>query len=137
MARRNNLMTGNGQANDDLNSTQQRRPHRVPSMSGGNSAYNGVGDDDGQQSVYSMRSNPFYPSSGQSYIQKLNEEKKNDHERRVQQIEEWGFQNEETKKIFEARMLRQQQLKTKKKKLTAQEKYQKIIAQKEMVERRK
>jgi hypothetical protein len=70
-----------------------------------------------------MRSNPFYPSSGQSYIQKVNEEKKNEHERRLQQIEEWGFQNEETKKIFEARMLRQQQLKTKKKKLTAQEKY--------------
>lgn len=64
MARRNNLMTGNGQGSEELNSTQQRRPHRVPSISGGNSAYNGAVDDDGQQSVYSMRSNPFYPSSG-------------------------------------------------------------------------
>jgi hypothetical protein len=34
------------------------------------------------------------------------EEKKSAFEDREKKIEEWGFQNEETKKIFEARMLK-------------------------------
>ena len=42
-------------------------------------------------------------------------------------MSEWGFQNEETKKIFEARMLKQMKPK-KKKQLTATEKYSKFIA---------
>ena len=93
MARRNNLMSSN---NNQLEDTlqNQRRPHRVPSMSGGNSAFNG-GEDDGQHSVYSMRSNPFYPAgSGQStsnYMQKQLEDKKQEHDRREKNIEEWGF----------------------------------------------
>ena len=83
-----------------------------------------------------MRSNPFYPaggaaSSGQSYIQKAAEERKTEHDKREEQIAEWGFANEETKKIFEARMLKNAAMKTKKKKLTAAEKYQKLMAQKD------
>lgn len=41
-------------------------------------------------------------------------------------MEEWGFQNEETKKMFEARFLKQNANK-KKKELTAEEKYQRFL----------
>lgn len=46
---------------------------------------------------------------------------------------EWGFQNEETKQIFEARLRKQAQMKTKKKKLTAAEKYEKFMAMKDKI----
>lgn len=44
-------------------------------------------------------------------------------------MEEWGFQNEETKKMFEARFLKAKSVK-KKKNLTAEEKYQRFLAAK-------
>jgi hypothetical protein len=40
-------------------------------------------------------------------MQKQHEDRKQEHDRREKNIEEWGFQNEETKKIFEARMMKQ------------------------------
>jgi hypothetical protein len=39
-------------------------------------------------------------------MQRQHEDKKQELERREKHIEEWGFQNEETKKIFEARMMK-------------------------------
>ena len=42
-------------------------------------------------------------------------------------MEEWGFQNEGTKKMFEARFLKAKSVK-KKKNLTAEEKYQRFLA---------
>ena len=42
-------------------------------------------------------------------------------------MEEWGFQNDETKKMFEARFLKAKSVK-KKKNLTAEEKYQRFLA---------
>jgi len=42
-------------------------------------------------------------------------------------MEEWGFQNEETKRMFEARFLKAKAVK-KKKALTAEEKYQRFLA---------
>ena len=52
-------------------------------------------------------------------------------QKREQQVAEWGFQNEETKQIFEARLRKQMQMKTKKKKMTAAEKYEKFMAMKD------
>lgn len=46
-------------------------------------------------------------------------------------MSEWGFQNEGTKQIFEARLRKQAQMKTKKKVLTAGEKYEKLLAMKD------
>jgi len=42
-------------------------------------------------------------------------------------MNEWGFQNDETKKMFEARFLKAKAVK-KKKNLTAEEKYQRFLA---------
>jgi hypothetical protein len=55
-----------------------------------------------------MRSNPFYPSAGQSVSisAKMQEERKLMHEKNEKIVSDWGFQNEETKKLFEARLLR-------------------------------
>lgn len=44
-------------------------------------------------------------------------------------MKEWGFQNEESMKIFEARMKKKNNMK-KPKQLTAAEKYDKLMAQK-------
>ena len=89
------------------------------------------------QSIYSRQSknyNPFYHPSGQSTgmqrselsVADLNkrqrEERKNLNDQKEKLIEEWGFQNEETKRMFEARFNKAKANK-KKKVLTADEKY--------------
>lgn len=51
-------------------------------------------------------------------------------------MNDWGFKNEESKKIFEARWKKKQDNKGKKK-LTADEKYQKFMALKEINERKR
>jgi 23S rRNA G2069 N7-methylase RlmK/C1962 C5-methylase RlmI len=54
------------------------------------------------------------------------EERKNLNEQKERLMEEWGFQSEETKRMFEARF---NKAKAKKKKtLTADEKYQRFLA---------
>eukprot|EP00347_Sterkiella_histriomuscorum_P018508 403345246 len=115
--RKNNLMSNTG---------NEYNPHHMPSISGNQSRFN---DDisDGQ-SVYSMNSNPFYPSqpNKQNYLEKMAEERKKEITKNKEVIDEWGFQNEETKKMFEARL--KQKNKGKKKQLTADEKLQKFKA---------
>ena len=64
---------------------------------------------------------------------KAAEERKVQQDKLEQQVAEWGFQNEETKQIFEARLRKQAQMKTKKKKLTAAEKYEKFMAMKDKI----
>lgn len=46
-------------------------------------------------------------------------------------MNDWNFQNEESKKIFLARMKKKNEGKSKNKKLSAAEKYQKLLAMKE------
>ncbi len=46
-------------------------------------------------------------------------------------VEDWGFQNEESKRIFEARLKKAQYRKNKSKKLTAEQKYQRFLYMKE------
>ena len=62
-------------------------------------------------------------------MQELNrrqrDEKQKLKEQKEQLMEEWGFQNEETKRMFEARFAKRH--KTKKKNLTAEEKYQRFL----------
>lgn len=81
-----------------------------------------------------MNSNPFYPSKVQSYKQKVGEEKKKEIIKTKEVIDEWGFQNEETKKMFEARLKRKNQ--GKKKVLTAEEKLLKFKAINEQTKRK-
>ena len=56
---------------------------------------------------------------------KANEEKKKLKEHQDQLISEWGFENETTKKMFEARL--KQRAGKKKKTLTAEEKLQRFL----------
>lgn len=60
----------------------------------------------------------------------VTEEKKQMNDRKEQLVADWGFQNEETKKLFEARFMKQMQGKMKKKQMTAAEKYEKLMAMK-------
>lgn len=107
------------------------RPHRMPSISG---AAAGMEDRSDANSSYSMRSNPFYPSAGQALHMhsqmKGSEDRKQIYEKKEQLVADWGFQNEETKKLFEARFMKQMQGKLKKKQMTAAEKYDKLMAMK-------
>ena len=51
-------------------------------------------------------------------------------------MKDWGFQNEESKKIFEARMKKRNNMKGKNKKMTADEKYQKFLSLKNANDRK-
>ena len=100
---------------------------------------------DQNQSIYSRESknyNPFYHPkggvTGMSGLQrselsiadlqkKGREERRKLNEQKEQLIEDWGFQNEETKRMFEARFAKAKASK-KKKTLTADEKYQRFLA---------
>lgn len=96
-------------------------------------------DESDRMSVYSMNSNPFYgggaagaAGGGQNYQQKFlkdQQDKKQLEMKKDEQINEWGFQNEESKKIFEARWKKKNDMKSKGKKLTASEKYEKLMMQ--------
>lgn len=58
---------------------------------------------------------------------KTQEEKKKQQEMQQQLIDEWGFENEATKKMFMAKLSKRNQTK-KKKDLTADEKLQRFLA---------
>ncbi|CDW74934.1 adenylate cyclase [Stylonychia lemnae] len=115
LMRKNNLMNQTNQFDN---------PHHMPSISNGNQSR--FDDQSERQSMYSMNTNPFYPTQAQAYRQKVIEEKKRDFVKQQEVIDEWGFQNEETKKMFEARMKKKNH--GKKKQLTADEKLQKFRA---------
>jgi len=59
---------------------------------------------------------------------KKQEEKKELERKKQEYMEEWGFQSEESKKIFEARWKKMQAGKAKPKNLTAEEKYKRFLA---------
>jgi len=59
--------------------------------------------------------------------QKQVEERRQLQEHKDKLMDEWGFQNEETKRMFEARFLKNKAVK-KKKNLTAEEKLQRFLA---------
>ena len=96
-----------------------------------------------QTSIYSQRSknyNPFYHPQGDTassriqgskmsaadLLQQQNEERRKLKEHKDQLMDEWGFQNEETKRMFEARMNNAKK-KKKKKVLSAEEKYKRFL----------
>jgi hypothetical protein len=91
--------------NNNLMTTSDHNPHHMPSISGNQSRY--YDDQSDRQSIYSMNSNPFYPRDQvNSYKMRVEEEKKKEIIKTKEVIDEWGFQNEETKKMFEARLKR-------------------------------
>jgi hypothetical protein len=92
-----------------------------------------------QTSIYSKQSknyNPFYHPTQESQmgstkmsaadlLEKQKHERKMLQEHKEKLIDEWGFQNEETRKMFEARMNNKN--KKKKKVLSAEEKYKRFL----------
>lgn len=68
----------------------------MPSIPGAGAIHDDRSD---MQSTYSMRSNPFYPSGGQSasISAKMSEDRKQIQQNNKDIIQDWGFQNEETK----------------------------------------
>lgn len=64
--------------------------------------------------------------SAADLLQQQNEERRKLKEHKDQLMDEWGFQNEETKRMFEARMNNAKK-KKKKKVLSAEEKYKRFL----------